>query len=98
MRASRPPSIVATVSRPAVTIVTSPDPVSSESQRAAMRTPLPDISATDPSGFQITTSARVPERATTSSTPSEPMPVSTSHSLRARSEVSSPASSRSTTR
>ena len=90
--------MVATVSRPAVTIVTSSDPVSSASQRAAMRVPLPDISATEPSGFQITISAWAPERFTTSSTPSEPMPVSPSHSRRTRSGPSSPASSRSTTR
>ena len=37
--------------------VTSVAPVRPASQRAAIRTPLPDISAVEPSGFQIVTSA-----------------------------------------
>ena len=55
-------------------------PISAASQRAAIRTPLPDISAVEPSGFQIVTTAWAPSRRVTSSTPSEPMPVSTEQS------------------
>ena len=44
------------------------------SQAAAIRLPLPENSATDPSGFQITISAREPSAETTSTTPSEPTP------------------------
>ena len=44
------------------------------SQRAAIRVPLPDSSATEPSGFQITTSAVSPSAETTSRIPSEPTP------------------------
>ena len=39
-----------------------------------MRLPLPENSATEPSGFQITISALAPCTATTSSTPSDPIP------------------------
>ena len=50
-------SIRAATKRPAVSIVTSAAPDSAASQRAAIRTPLPDISAVEPSGFQIVTTA-----------------------------------------
>jgi hypothetical protein len=39
-----------------------------------MRVPFPESSAVEPSGFQMTTSARAPLAETTSSTPSEPTP------------------------
>ena len=50
-------SIRAATRRPAVSIVTSVAPLSAASQRAAIRMPLPDISAIEPSGFQIVTTA-----------------------------------------
>ena len=49
-------------------------PLLRASQRAAMRVPLPESSAVEPSGFQITTSARSPFAEMTSRMPSEPTP------------------------
>jgi hypothetical protein len=65
---------VATTSRGPTVIRTSPEPLLRASQRAAIRVPLPDSSAVEPSGFQITTSARSPFAAVTSTMPSEPTP------------------------
>ena len=62
---------------------TSCSPERSASQRAAIRVPLPESSAVEPSGFQITTSASAPSALTTSSTPSAPMPSCGSQSRRA---------------
>src|SRR6185437_3038277 len=64
----------ATTMRGPTRIRTSSSPVRRASQRAAMRVPLPESSATEPSGFQITTSALSPSVETTSRIPSEPTP------------------------
>ncbi len=66
-------SSLATTSRAPTRTVTCVAPVSSASHRAAMRVPLPDISACDPSGFQITISSASSRRPMTSSTPSAPL-------------------------
>ena len=95
--ASRALSIRATTSRPPASIFTCVAPVSDASQRAAMRTPLPDISAVEPSGFQIVTAARSSARPATSRTPSDPIPSATEQSRRTRAGVSGPASGCSTT-
>jgi len=49
-------------------------PLLRASQRAAIRVPFPESSAVEPSGFQITTSARSPFAEATSTMPSEPTP------------------------
>ena len=69
---SSPPSIRATTSRSPTRRRTTSAPVRSASQRAAIRVPLPDISACEPSGFQITTApssatSRIPSALPTSS-------------------------------
>ena len=69
---SSPPSIRATTGRSPTRIVTVPAPVRAASQRAAMRVALPDSSASEPSGFQMRTSAQSSPEATTSTTPSVP--------------------------
>ena len=51
-------SMRACTSRGPTRTVTSSAPVRSASQRAAMRVPLPDISAREPSGFQIAISSQ----------------------------------------
>jgi hypothetical protein len=56
--------------------------VRAASQQAAMRVPLPESSAVEPSGFQITTSASSSPAASTSTMPSVP-----AASSRARSGV-----------
>src|SRR5438876_6967439 len=65
-----PSSIRATTSRGPTRIRTTRAPVSRASQRAAMRVPLPESSAVDPSGFQITISAQSSPLAVTWRTPS----------------------------
>ena len=73
--ATRPSSRTAAgYARPETAIVTCGVPARAASHAAAMRLPLPENSATEPSGFQITISARLPSAETTSTTPSEPMP------------------------
>ena len=67
---------------PTRTLTTSA-PVRLASQRAAIRVPLPDISARDPSGFQIAISSQSsPDRNTSS------MPSASRDSSRTRSGVS----------
>ena len=51
-------TIRARTSREPTRTTTSDAPERAASQRAAMRVPFPDISAIEPSGFQITTSSR----------------------------------------
>ena len=60
--------------RPETPIVTCGVAARALSQAAAIRLPLPENSATEPSGFQITISACAPFAPTTSTTPSEPIP------------------------
>ncbi len=69
-----PPRMRATTSRGPTATTTSSAPLRRASQRAAMRVPLPESSAVEPSGFQITISARGPSTASTSRIPSEPTP------------------------
>src|SRR6476646_10262508 len=84
----------ATTSRGPTRIVTPSAPHCPTSQRAAIRVPLPDSSAVEPSGFQITISACAPSTETTSRIPSDPPT-----SARTRSGVSgSPSSARSASR
>ena len=64
----------AITSRGPTATATSSAPLRRASHRAAMRVPLPDSSAVEPSGFQITISARGPSTASTSRIPSEPTP------------------------
>ena len=71
---SRSPRIVAPTRRGPTRMRTRSAPPRRASQRAAIRVPLPDSSATEPSGFQITTSAVSPSAETTSRIPSEPTP------------------------
>ena len=65
---------VAGYARSPTAIVTAFAPDRCTSQRAAIRLPLPENSATDPSGFQIAISACAPSVDSTSTTPSEPTP------------------------
>ena len=69
-----PPRMRAATSRGPTATTTSFAPLRRVSQRATMRVPLPESSAVEPSGFQITISARGPSTASTSRTPSEPTP------------------------
>ena len=64
----------ARTSRGPTRIETSSSPLLRASQRAAMRVPLPESSAVEPSGFQIRTSASAPFAEITSRMPSEPTP------------------------
>ena len=72
VRSRRPATGVRRRSRSPTRTVTSSAPLRSASHRATIRVPLPDSSAVDPSGFQITISASRPATATTSRMPSEP--------------------------
>jgi len=95
---SRQVEAICTAGDVLVSISTSGNPLSRSIQAAAMRVPLPESSAVEPSGFQMRTTARAPSRPVTSRSPSLPIPVSTSHSRRTRAADSSPASGCSTSR
>ena len=64
----------AVTSRGPTATTTSSSPLRRASQRAAILVPFPESSAVEPSGFQMTISARVPSADSTSRIPSEPMP------------------------
>jgi len=55
-------------------MTTASAPVSRPSHIAAILVPFPENSASDPSGFQIATSAAAPSALKTSTTPSAPIP------------------------
>ena len=67
---SGPSSMTARTSRGPTRTVTVSAPVRSASQRAAIRVPFPDISAREPSGFQIAISSQSSPERNTSRMPS----------------------------